>query len=420
MRKRSIGILLLLAIVGFYAFGTGFDFFWRFFYVLILLMGLGFAWAWVNLRGIEVQLTRSASRGQVGGYLEGAIRLSNRIRIPKSWLEVVEVTDLPDPSQGRGVALVKDQVRAWRTEIYLSRRGVYQTGQVEVTSQDSFGLFRLSRKFLSPQSYTVLPATEPLPDLDTSLAGLPSDGRATRHWDHITTDVASIRHYVDGDSLRRIHWPYTARMNSLMVKEFDMGLSAETWVILDMESKVHVGVADDRVENTEELAVTVAASIIGRLVELAIPVGLAASGGQSVVLRPNSSPDHLGRLMEALAAVRASGTASLERFVYDLRPSFSRFNTLTVVTPNTQADWVPTLASMRRRGINVSAVLIDPEGYGKAPSVDTIIESLSANETPGYVVKRGQSLNEALRSSVTGRIAAGTAVAATTEVEAVR
>ena len=34
MSKRSIGILLLLAIVGFYAFGTGFNFFYRLFYAL--------------------------------------------------------------------------------------------------------------------------------------------------------------------------------------------------------------------------------------------------------------------------------------------------------------------------------------------------------------------------------------------------
>ena len=403
MSKRSAGILLLLAVVAYLSFGTGFTFFFRFLYVLVLLLCLQVVWAWINLRGIEVQLSRSARRGQVGSYLEGRVSIRNRSRLPKSWLEIVEVTDLPDPSSGQGLALIGKQLRNWRTETYLSRRGVYQVGQVEVTSQDPFGLFRFRHRFLEPQSYTVLPSVEPLPDLDSSLASLPNDGRATKHWDHITTDVASVRPYRHGDSFRRIHWPYTARMNSLMVKEFDMGLSPETWLVLDMEANVHVGMDIDRVINTEELAVTVAASIINRLVQLSIPVGLAASGDPSIFIRPNSSPEHQGMLLEALAVVRAVGSTSLERFLYDLRPSFSRFNTLTVITSTPHTTWVAALNNLRRKGIDVSVVLLDPQGFGDAPSIHPLLDALFAQETPSYLVQRGQPLNEALRVSLTGR-----------------
>ena len=65
MSKRSIAILVLLAVVGFYAFGTGFDFFYRFFYSLILLLSLGLVWSWMGLRGIDLDLYRTATRGTV-------------------------------------------------------------------------------------------------------------------------------------------------------------------------------------------------------------------------------------------------------------------------------------------------------------------------------------------------------------------
>ena len=402
MSKRSAGILLLLAVVAFFSFGTGFTFFYRFLYTLVLVLCLEFVWAWINLRGVEVQLSRSATRGQVGGFLEGRISIRNWIRLPKSWLEVTEVTDLPDPAPGQGLALVRQQVRTWKTETFLSTRGVYQVGQVEISSQDPFGMFRMRRRFLQPQPYTVLPAVEPLPDLDTSLASLPSDGRATQHWDHITTDVASVRPYSHGDSYRRIHWPSTARLSSLMVKEFDMGLSTETWLVLDLEAGVHVGMDVDLTANTEELAVTVTASMINRLVQLSVTVGLAASGDPSSFQKPNSSPEHQIRLMESLAVVRASGLTSLERFLYDLRPSLSRFNTVTVITPTADPTWVPVLANLRRRGINVNVVLIDPQGFGDAPSIDPVLEALSIHDTPTYLVQRGISLNEALHSPLMG------------------
>lgn len=400
MNKRTIGILILLAVVTFYTLGTGFPFFYRFLYVIALVLGLGLVWAWINLRGLEVRLTRLAHRGQVGGYLEGQIQVINRLRLPKSWLEVKEMSDLPGYTTGRGIALVRDQSRSWRIETYLARRGVYQTGRIEVTSQDPFGLFRLSRRFLEPQQYVVFPATEPLPDLDPRFAFMPSDRRVTRRSDHITPESSGVREYVYGDSFRQIHWPYTARMNNLMVKEFDMGLSAESWVLLDMQRSVHRG--DDAVDNTEELSVTLAASLISRMEQLSMPVGLAASGDQTWLLRPSAGPSHAGNLMEALAAVRALGNLTLERFIYDLQPHLSRFNTLTVITPTRRTEWIPALASLRRDGVNVAVIYIDPTEFGAPVEAQSPLDFLFSNEIPVYRVKRGQPLNEALKLPING------------------
>ena len=400
MSKRSIGILVLLLVVAFYALGTGFEFFYRFLYVLLLLLGVGLFWAWIGLRGLEVQLTRSGTRGQVGENLEGRIQIINQTKVPKSWLEVVEVSDLPGHIPGRALALVRDQVRAWRTQTFLSRRGLYHIGQVEVTSQDPFGLFRIRRSFLQSKPFIVLPATEPLPDLDQRFANLPSDSRVTRHSDQITTDVASVRHYSHGDSFRRIHWPYTARMNSLMVKEFDMGLSAEAWVILDMQKGVQGNDGADAESRSKELAVTIAASLVERLSGLGMPVGLAASGDQRLIFRPNSSPEHLGLLMEALAVVQAAGEVALERFIYDLRPNMSRFNTVIVITSSPDAEWVAALSGMRHQGVNVAAVLVDPQGFGASAGVEAALDALSSDDVPAYVARRGHPLNESLRSPV--------------------
>ena len=92
MNRRFIGMVVLLLVVGFYALGTGFDFFFRFLYVLLLVTGIGFLWAWLNLRGIDLKVTRDANRGQVGGYLAGQVSIVNHTRMPKSWLEVAEAT----------------------------------------------------------------------------------------------------------------------------------------------------------------------------------------------------------------------------------------------------------------------------------------------------------------------------------------
>ena len=145
MKRRFIGVIALLLVVTFYAFGTGFDFFFRFLYVLLMVTGIGFVWARLNLYGIDLNVTRDANRGQVGGYLVGQVSIINRTRMPKSWLEVAETTGPSADTGSRGLALTRDQVRTWRVQTYLARRGVYQSGEVTLVSQDPFGLFRLHR-----------------------------------------------------------------------------------------------------------------------------------------------------------------------------------------------------------------------------------------------------------------------------------
>ena len=400
MNRRFIGMVVLLLVVGFYALGTGFDFFFRFLYVLLLVTGIGFLWAWLNLRGIDLKVTRDANRGQVGGYLAGQVSIVNHTRMPKSWLEVAEATGPSADASGRGLALVREQVRSWRIRTYLAKRGVYRSGIVKLVSQDPFGLFRLRRDFVDPNPYIVFPAVEALPDLDARFAGLPSDSRATKHWEQITTDVSSIRPYVEGDSMRRIHWPYTARMNELMVKEFDMGLSAEAWVLLDMHHLSHYGIELDDVNNTEELAVTVAASIVNRLMDQSMPVGLAANGDQEHIFRPDSSPEQRGRLMETLSGVRALGQVTLQEFIYGVRSHLNQFNALTVVTASVETQWVASLTHLRRQGIEVSVVLVDRSSFGSPTNMSVPIEELSANLIPVYMVRLGDNLNDALLAPV--------------------
>ena len=416
-RRKILFGLLILAVL-FYSLGTGFPFFYRLLFTLLLLVVIGYGWAWLNLRGLDVRLSRLGNRGHVGDYLEGQIQLVNRTRLPKSWLEVVEDTDLPEPG-GRTVALVKGQSRSFRIATYLSRRGVYRTGRLSVTARDPFGLFRISRTFLEDRTYTVLPQTVPLPDLDRRFANLPSDSVFSRRTLAITPESSTVRDYADGDSLRRIHWPYTARMNRLMVKEFDIGVSAQAWAVLDLERRAHAGEPPD---NTEELAVTVAASLVQHWDATAVPAGLAANAANLWMLKPDRRPAQLGILMETLAAVHADGTLPLERFINDLRPHLSGFNTLMVITPSRRPEWTYALVGLRRQGINVAVCYIDAASFvdddaGAAPGTTGQITTdyLAQHDIPVYLVRRGEDINQALSRPMAARTERTAAAGDTTQ-----
>ena len=420
VNRRTLILLVLLVVPLFYAIGTGFDFLYTLLYVVLLLFAVGALWVWVNLQGLEIRVSRSGDRGQVGGYLEGRITVVNRTVIPKSWLEVTElVNDVPEPG-GRGLSLDRRETRGWRIETYLARRGLFEGGHVRVTSQDPFGLFRMGKDFSDPHTYIVYPAVEPLPNLDSRFASLPSDTRLTRFYDQVTTDVASLRTWRPGDAYRRIHWPYTARMNSPMVKEFDIGQAAQFWVLLDLErSSQHYGEAErpppdpngdgeerpwprfglrSRIvaDSTEELAVSLAASLSQRLLDLSLPVGMAVNGDNGRLLRPDNGSDHLSRLMETLAAAQAVENARLPEFLQSMRPHLNHFHSVTVVTANTDPEWLPALLDLKRGNVTTSIVMVDPSSFGSARTVGQVVEAAAANLVPVYVARQDASLDDAL------------------------
>ena len=402
--KRTIGLLILFLVVLFYAIGTGFPFFHRLLYVVLSLILIGAGWAWVSLRGLEIRVVRTSDRGQVGGYLEGRVTVTNPTWMPKSWLEVAEVGGASLEPGGRGLSLDPRQVRSWRIETHLARRGLFEGGQVRVVSQDPFGLFRMGRYFYDPHTYIVYPATEPLPNLDSRFAGLPADSRMTRYFDQVTTDVASVRAWQPGDAYRRIHWPYTARMNTPMVKEFDSGLAAQFWLLLDLHGPSHHYPLAPRYDssiqrpedNSEEMAVTLAASLSQRLMELGLPVGLAVNGEQGGLLRPDNGPDHLNRIMENLAEARPGAAAALPAFLYSIRPHLNHFHSVTVITANTDPAWITALLDLKRLNVTVSIALVDPESFGSSSSVRPVVDAAAAELFPVYIAFRGGMLDNAL------------------------
>ncbi len=423
VNRRTFVLLALLVVPLFYAVGTGFDFLYTLLYAVLILFAVGAVWAWVNLRGLEIRVTRSGDRGQVGSFLEGRVTVTNRTMIPKSWLEVAELAGSSPEPGGRGLSLDRRQTRGWRIDTYLSKRGLFEGGHMRVVSQDPFGLFRMARDFSDPHTYIVYPAIEPLPNLDSRFAGLPADSRLSRHFDQVTTDVSSLRPWRPGDAYRRIHWPYTARMNSPMVKEFDVGLAAQFWLLLDLQRLSHFyPVADSRrgrngdqpaegpgvagavpyyrAENTEELSVTVAASLAQRLMDLSLPVGMAVNAENGRLLRPDNGPDHLSRMMETLAAAQAANMPRLPEFLYSMRTHLNHFHSVTVITSDTDPSWLPALLDLKRLNVTISIVMVDPSSFGSRFNTANVMNAAASELIPVYVVGRDTPLDDVLARPV--------------------
>jgi hypothetical protein len=152
-----------------------------------------------------------------------------------------------------------------------SRRGVVAIGPLRVTRGDPLGLIALARTYGDIASVWVHPRIHLLRAVPAGISRS-LDGR-TDKVPHGTITFDSLREYVVGDELRRVHWRSSAKVGELMVRE-QLDTSEPTIVVLlDDRAGAHPEVRDGVAESFEA-ACEAAASIVAAAVREDLPVSL--------------------------------------------------------------------------------------------------------------------------------------------------
>ncbi|GAA4682880.1 DUF58 domain-containing protein [Phytohabitans rumicis] len=168
-------------------------------------------------------------------------------------------------------------------------RGVIPVGPLRVTRRDALGLVALARSHGQTTTVWVHPRIHHLTAIPAGVARS-LDGRLDRV-PHGTITFDSLREYVVGDELRRVHWRTSAKVGELMVRE-DLDTSLPRLVVLlDDRAAAH---PTESVDETFESACEAAASIVAAATREDVPVTLHLVSGSAT-----SGGDFLDRLAEA-------------------------------------------------------------------------------------------------------------------------
>ena len=396
-RHHSVLLAALLVVVCItVGLATGFWLLFRLAYVVGVAIPLVYLWSRSMVNGLEVDVFRRTQRVSQGQPLEGRIVLRSNSLLPKVWLEVEDPASVPGHTAKRVMTLGSRGVDAWRYRTPTRRRGVYELGPVTVTARDPFGFFRFSRTFGRIETVLVYPNAPELPNFYIPPANLPGEGRLRRRTHNVTPNVAGVRGYEPGDSYNRIHWRSTARTGELMVKLFELDPSSDIWIVLDLQRAVHVGIDED--DNTEEAAVSIAASIARYFISANRTIGLVEFGDDLRIDEPERGANQFTRMLESLALARASGDVPLSVLLTEESRRFGRHTTVVVVTPSTDEEWPLTLMSLQSRGVKVAAVLLETETWDAPTSSLDVYGTLAAGGIYTYTVKRSDDLTLVLGS----------------------
>jgi uncharacterized protein (DUF58 family) len=385
----------------------------RVFFTVIGIIIVAWIWSWFSLRDVSITRETRADRAQVGQTFMERMRVFNRGRISKLWIEVIDQSDMPGHQVSRVVHLGPNDSQRWRAETTCGRRGRFRVGPLVLRSGDPFGLF--PRYHVVPDTHDLLvyPATVDLSAFTLPVGDLPGGSAIQKRTPFVTPNASSVRDYFPGDAFNRIAWRATARTNKLMVKEFELDPTADIWIAVDMQAAVQAGATgaaalpnfrgDDVplsfwLDSTEEYAVTIAASMARHFLQQNRNVGLISNSAHPTIMPADRGGRQMFKILEQLAVVRADGSTPFGETLLAESGQFNRNSTLVTITSSTNEEWAHSLVEIASRGVQSVAIIVEPSTFGSGDSALFVVSDLAAMGVPTYLVKYGDDISRALAS----------------------
>jgi len=343
-------------------------------------------WLWARSLKSHLRLIREVRYewAQVGDKLEEQFSLTNDGLAPATWVEIVDHSNLPDYSAGRAVGIGSYETNSWRTDGLCTRRGIYTLGGTTLRSGDPFGIFSVEVHEPGSSTLVVMPPVVPLPSVEISPSGWMGEGRPRPNMPEQTVNAISVREYQQGESLKQVHWPTSARRRKLYTRILDSAPANDWWIALDVDAQVQAG---QGWENTVELGILIAASLADRGLRARHSVGLLASGKETVWLKPQSGEAHRLEILRSLAMLEP-GQLPLAELLDRSTPTFGNRTSLILITPSITSDWLTSLTRLLWKGISPTVILMDPASFGEARSAALLAGILGGMGIPHFVLNR--------------------------------
>jgi uncharacterized protein (DUF58 family) len=359
--------VVLLAV----AFFTRLDLFFYLFYALAGIYLLGRGWAKRSLAAV-VLARKHEQRVFLGETFPVEVEIYNSSLLPVLWMRLY---DSVPANLGAGSAfrhilsLLPHERLKLAYNLTGKRRGYYPIGPMVTQGGDLLGTATYEHRYLHDDFVIVYPKIVTLRNLGFSshspFGTLP--GRERLFED--PSRILGVRDYQSGDSLRKMDWKTSARLNSLQIRRYEPAIALETAVFLNLAAVDYVL---ERRREATELGIVVAASLAVHLGKQRQAVGLVSNGRDPLAESAGTVPslplrkgrEHVMNVLDLLARIEV---ASEEDHPIPFLELVSRKSlrlpwgsTAVLVTAKEVDGLMRALLALRRRGLLVLLVLTCP------------------------------------------------------------
>jgi len=350
----------------------------RLFIVTAVLMLLDYVFVRVQVWGLKGKLQNYGQKYHAGETFQVEAVVVNNL-VPKTFVKLLVKTGVSQPEAQVLLDIASGATCTWQARLTFPQRGKNRLGPLVAEVSDPFGLFRQSRILDPGKEVLVYPKIVEFSFFQDTFQF--DEGReiSMHPSSEISGVFSGIREYIPGDSINRIHWRTSARIDKLMVKEFAVQPEKEAWIIPDLDHSFKIGTGS---ESLEEYIVDIAASAANRYFISGRQVGLIAQGTEFLYYAAGRGQMHYGQIMEALAILKLNGHVPIHRLLDYSTNIFNPGSIVIIVTASSRLDLVDAVFNLRKKGSLVQVVLLDPDNIDSNLSMQCIqSQLLSINVT---------------------------------------
>jgi len=139
------------------------------------------------------------------------------------------------------------------------RRGLHVQDSFRIVTRFPFGFLQKTRRVALKSEALVYPSVDASAELTDMFPGI--EGSIESHSKGRGQDLYALREYVPTDSVRHVHWKASARMGSLMVREFAREDDRRVLLVLDPYSGGADDASGEKAEERFERAVNLCAGV---------------------------------------------------------------------------------------------------------------------------------------------------------------
>lgn len=329
------------------------------------------------------------------------LRVRNAGRLSTAVLQIEDSVPahLGDPARFVLSPLAPGERATLRYHLRGRHRGRFDVGPLHVRLRDPFGIAVRGQELSQTNELVVYPPVWRLPP------GLPLGGRRGsrgegRPLPQPTGDeLATVREYVRGDDLRKVHWRSTAHRGKLMVRQDEAPQTPRGVIVLDRRAGAHHGSGP---ASSFEAAVSAAASTAYHLAEQSYRV--------VVMTEPTTTPPRpltWQLALARLAVVEPSRAVDLEALWTQVGQGLAGEGVLVAVVTVPQARELRQMVRAGRAfGVRV-ALLVDADSHtGRRSQQSAVGRAADALASAGWrvaVLRHGDRLDDRWRELLAQR-----------------
>lgn len=370
LRVWLIPVIILLTLL--LAIMSPFKGWWMIFLAVSLTGCFSFYTTYHLRKNLQIQREMRFGWAQVGDTLEERIIIRNSGNIPATWLQITDHTNIPGCQQAIGTSVGGQSQTTWRTKHTCTRRGLYRIGPTMIETSDLFGLFRIEIHNLANTNILITPPIVPLPHIEVASGGQTGDGRHKKGVLEQSVAVSTIREYQPQDPLHHIHWPLTAKHDTLTTRVFENTPTGNWWIIQDMHQKAQL---EGGTNNALETGIILSASLVNKGIQSGKAVGFIANDRHHAWIPAKHTNDQMMTILRTLALCEP-GDISLNDLLLRSKDSLRQPASLIIITSDITLSWWESLTWLKAKGMVPTILLIDPQINRKSDPIQTVLRTL--------------------------------------------